>query len=60
MPAPTWLSAPVPEMALPMVTASERLNEQGGVVDDVAGAELPVVPPVPICRVPAEMVVVPE
>ena len=59
MPVPAWVSAPVPEMTPAMVTAVGAVERQGGVVGDVAGASEPVVPPLPTCRVPAEMVVAP-
>ena len=60
VPAPTWLSAPVPEMTLAMVTAFERLTSRVALSTTAPVPRAPVVPPAPTLSVPAEMVVVPE
>ena len=60
VPVPTWVSAPVPEMTLATVTASERLKARVPLSVTAPVPSVPVVPPAPTCRVPAEIVVVPE
>ena len=56
---PAWVSAPVPLITPPRSRVSLRLNTKRGVVGDVAEPTLPVVPPLPICSVPALIVVPP-
>src|SRR5882724_10887278 len=58
VPPPIWVRAPVPVIAPPTVIASERLNARVALLVMLPVIE-PEVPPLPICRVPAEMVVVP-
>ena len=53
---------PVPEMLLPMVVAAERTKLRLELLDKVTAPpvpRVPVVPPLPICRVPALTVVAP-
>ena len=59
MPEPLKLTTPVPEMALPTVTASLRLKASVALSTTFSVPSVPEVPPLPICKVPAEMVVVP-
>ena len=59
MPAPIWLTLPVPEMALETVSALERLNTRVPLLVVAPVPSVPVVPPSPTCSVPAEIVVVP-
>ena len=59
MPVPAWVREPVPETTPPKVTLSERLKASAPLSRTLPVIE-PVVPPLPTCRVPAEMVVPPE
>ena len=58
VPEPSWVSAPVPETVPAKVTRSERLKASVPLLATLP-AMLPVVPPAPICSVPAAMVVPP-
>ena len=61
VPVPIWFSAPVPEMALATVMASERLNASvPPLVTTAPVPRVPMVPPLPTWRVPSVIVVVPE
>ena len=53
------LTAPAPEMALATVTSSERLMARVALFATAPVPSAPVVPPSPICKVPALMVVAP-
>ena len=60
VPAPNFVSVPVPVMFWLIVMASERLMVRLPLsVMPLLDAILPVVPPLPICKVPELMVVVP-
>jgi hypothetical protein len=54
---PCWVSMPL--MATATVKASLRLTTRLALLTTLAEATLPLVPPLPSCKVPAEMVVVP-
>ena len=58
VPAPLWVSVPVPEMALAMVSVPVRLITRALLLVVAPVPSAPVAP-LPICRVPAEIVVVP-
>ena len=60
VPAPTWFTVPVPEMALATVNASDRLKARTLLLTTAPVPRAPVVPPLPMPSVPAEIVVVPE
>jgi hypothetical protein len=60
VPVPAWVTIPaVPEMTPAKVMLSERLKVSVPVLATLPVIE-PVVPPLPICRIPALMVVPPE
>ena len=59
MPAPAWVSVPVPEMALATVIVFERLNASTALFTTLPEPSVPMMPPAPTCNVPAVMVVVP-
>ena len=64
VPLPAWINAPVPLIALaksvPCVRVFERLKASAPLLVIALDVErLPVVPPAPIWRVPALMVVAP-
>ena len=60
MPGPSCVRLPVPPMALPAVTLSDRLKtSEALLVMLLAEAIEPVVPPAPICSVPVLIVVAP-
>ena len=59
MPGPACVRLPVPLMAPLKVGLSERLNTSARVVLLILPTRLPVVPPLSICKVPAEIVVPP-
>ena len=58
VPVPDWVSDPVPETMPAKVTLSERLKTNVPLFVTLPMIE-PDVPPLPICRVPALMVVPP-
>jgi hypothetical protein len=58
VPLPTWITAPDPEMMPPKATASDRLKASVPLSLTSPTIE-PELPPLPSCRVPAEMVVPP-
>jgi hypothetical protein len=58
VPAPIWLMAPVPLRTPPTSSVSDRLNASAPLLT-TSPAMLPVLPPLPICRVPALIVVPP-
>ena len=60
VPAPIWFTAPVPEITPETVTASDRLKAKVALLTMLPVPSVPAVPPSPTCRVPAEIVVVPE
>ncbi|MBI3197730.1 MAG: hypothetical protein HYZ40_09530 [Rhodospirillales bacterium] len=60
VPLPSWVRAPVPEIALATVMASERSKARVALLVTPAVPRVPEVPPSPTCRVPPEIVVVPE
>ena len=59
VPAPAWTSAPLPLIALASVTVSLRLKLSVPSLTIAPAPMLPVVPPLPICNVPAPIVVAP-
>jgi hypothetical protein len=59
VPAPSFVSAPVPLIALATVNESLRLNVSVELFTTAPVPRVPVVPPLPICNVPALIVVVP-
>ena len=59
MPLPTWVTEPVPEIALATARASVRLNNSSPLFATLPPPSEPVVPALPICNAPAEIVVVP-
>ena len=59
MPAPAWVTAPVPEISLETVKASDRLNCSVALLTTAPVPSVPAVPPAPTLSVPAEIVVVP-
>ena len=60
VPAPIWLTLPVPAIALPTVMALDRLNVKAALLVTAPVPKEPVVVALPICKVPVLMVVVPE
>ncbi|GJD43422.1 hypothetical protein AFCDBAGC_1274 [Methylobacterium cerastii] len=58
VPAPDLVTLPVPETVPAKVIASERVNASVPLSTTLPTIE-PVVPPAPICSVPAEIVVPP-
>ena len=58
MPVPACLTAPLPEITPPKLTASERLNAKVP-LSVTLPAIAPKVPPPPICNVPAPIMVPP-
>lgn len=58
-PEPLMLTAPAPAIALAMVTLSERLKARVPLLVTAPAPREPDVPPLPICKVPALMVVAP-
>ena len=54
-----FVTEPVPPMSLATVTASLRLNTSEALSVTAPVPSVPAVPPLPICRVPEEIVVVP-
>jgi hypothetical protein len=59
VPLPAWVTEPAPEIALPTVIASLRLNASAALSVTLPEPKEPLVPPLPICNVPAVMVVAP-
>ena len=59
VPVPLFVTAPVPLIVLPTVSASLRLNASVALLTTFPVPSDPVVPPSPICRTPALIVVVP-
>jgi len=59
VPPPIWLTIPVPEMLFATVIVSLRLKASVALSTTLAVPSVPEVPPLPICSVPDEMVVVP-
>ena len=59
VPAPAWTSAPLPLIALASVTVSLRLTLRVPSLTIAPAPMLPDVPPSPICKVPAPIVVAP-
>ncbi len=60
VPVPFWFNVPVPLMALATVMELLRLNTNEALSVTAPVPKVPVVPPSPICKVPAVMVVTPE
>ena len=58
VPLPAWVSAPVPLSTPAKLVGSERSNTSVA-LSSTLPAMLPVVPPLPTCKVPALMVVPP-
>ncbi len=58
VPDPAWVTEPEPEMVPSKVTSSERLKTRAPSLA-TSPVMAPVLPPLPICSVPAEMVVPP-
>src|SRR5437762_3353461 len=58
VPEPDWVKEPEPETTPAKVMESERLKASAALFVTLP-AMLPVVPPLPTCRTPAEMVVPP-
>ena len=61
VPEPIWFNVPKPVMALPTVMELLRLNAKlaPSAMETAPVPSVPVVPPLPICKVPVLMVVVP-
>ena len=59
VPAPVWFTEPIPEMAPSTVNALERLKVKMLLFSTAPVPSEPVVLPLPICKVPVLMVVVP-
>lgn len=60
VPVPFWFNVPVPLMALATVRELLRLNTNEALSVTAPEPKVPAVPPSPICKVPALMVVTPE
>src|SRR4029079_4272951 len=59
VPAPSFVNAPVPLIALATANESLRLNVRAALFTTAPVPSVPIVPPLPIWSVPAEIVVVP-
>ena len=59
-PEPSFVMLPVPEIRLATVKSLLRLKIKAALLVTEPVPNTPVVEPEPICKVPAEMVVVPE
>ena len=59
VPAPILVTLPVPEMLLAIVFVLERLKTRLALLMTAPLPSVPAVPPLPTCRTPALIVVVP-
>ena len=59
VPLPCWVKLPVPEITLAIEMSSDRLKINEALLTTLPAPNVPLVPPLPICSAPAEMVVVP-